>query len=36
MFGFVLAIRREHSVWILLWVILVTKAADIGPLRRAK
>src|SRR5712671_2304113 len=25
MFGFLLAIRREHSVWILLWVILVTK-----------
>jgi phosphatidate cytidylyltransferase len=30
MFGFVLAIRREHSVWILLWVILVTKNCDTG------
>lgn len=30
MFGFVLAIRREHPVWVLLWVILVTKSCDIG------
>jgi phosphatidate cytidylyltransferase len=30
MFGFVLAIRREHTVWVLLWVILVTKSCDIG------
>jgi phosphatidate cytidylyltransferase len=30
MFGFVLAIRREHSAWLLLWVLLVTKACDIG------
>jgi phosphatidate cytidylyltransferase len=36
MFGFVLAIRREHSVWILLWVILVTKAADIGAFATGK
>jgi phosphatidate cytidylyltransferase len=30
MFGFILAIRREHSVWVLFWVILVAKACDIG------
>jgi phosphatidate cytidylyltransferase len=30
MFGFVLAIRREHPVCVLLWVILVTKSCDIG------
>jgi phosphatidate cytidylyltransferase len=30
MFGFVLAIRREHEVWVLLWIILVTKSCDIG------
>jgi phosphatidate cytidylyltransferase len=30
MFGSMLAIRREHSAWILLWVLLVTKACDIG------
>jgi len=30
MFGFILAIRREHSAWILGWVLLVTKACDIG------
>ncbi|MBS0196327.1 MAG: phosphatidate cytidylyltransferase [Planctomycetes bacterium] len=30
MFGFLLAIRREHSVWALLWTILVTKSCDIG------
>lgn len=30
MFGFVLALRREHSAWVLLWVLLVTKACDIG------
>ncbi|MFN0132570.1 MAG: phosphatidate cytidylyltransferase [Phycisphaerales bacterium] len=30
MFGFVLAIRREHSVWLLLWIVVVTKACDIG------
>jgi phosphatidate cytidylyltransferase len=29
-FGFLLAIRREHSAWVLLWVLLVTKACDIG------
>lgn len=30
MFGFLLAIRREHSAWVLLWVLLVTKSCDIG------
>jgi phosphatidate cytidylyltransferase len=29
-FGFLLAIRREHSAWVLLWVLLVTKSCDIG------
>ncbi len=30
MFGFVLAVRREHSAWVLLWVLLVIKSCDIG------
>lgn len=30
MFGFLIAIRREHTVWALLWVLLATKACDIG------
>lgn len=30
MFGFLLALRREHSAWIVLGVLVVTKAADIG------
>lgn len=30
MFGFVLAIRREHSAWILLWILVTTKSCDIG------
>ncbi len=30
MFGFLLAIRREHAAWTLLWVLLVTKSCDIG------
>lgn len=30
MAGFLLAIRRDHSAWILLWVLLTTKACDIG------
>lgn len=29
-FGFLLAIRRDHSAWVLLWVLLITKACDIG------
>lgn len=30
MFGFIPAIRREHSAWILLWVLVTTKSCDIG------
>lgn len=30
MLGFVLALRREHSAWMVLGVLLVTKACDIG------
>jgi phosphatidate cytidylyltransferase len=30
MFGFLLAIRREHHSAVLLWVLLTTKACDIG------
>ena len=30
MFGFLLAIRREHSAWVLLWVLAATKSCDIG------
>lgn len=30
LFGFLYAIRREHSAWMLLWVLLTTKACDIG------
>ena len=30
MLGFVLVIRREHSAWLVLWVVLVTKSSDIG------
>lgn len=30
MYGFLVAIRREHSAWMLLWVLLVTKSFDIG------
>jgi phosphatidate cytidylyltransferase len=30
MFGFLLAIRRDHSGWVLLWVLLTTKSCDIG------
>lgn len=29
-FGFLLLIRREHTSWVLLWVLMVTKASDIG------
>ena len=28
--GFIVAIRREHAVWILVWVLLVAKSSDIG------
>ncbi len=30
MFGFLLAIRRENTAWVVVWVVLVTKACDIG------
>ena len=30
MFGFVLAIRRLHTEWVILWVLMVTKSCDIG------
>lgn len=30
MFGAILALRREHSIWTLLWVLLVIKSSDIG------
>lgn len=30
MFGFILAIRREHSAWVLLWILLSVKSFDIG------
>lgn len=30
MFGFIPAIRREHSAWILLWILVTTKSCDIG------
>lgn len=30
MLGAVVLIRRDHSVWVLLWVVLVTKSCDIG------
>lgn len=30
MFGFVLALRREHSAWVVLAVLVVTKFCDIG------
>jgi phosphatidate cytidylyltransferase len=30
MFGAMLAIRREHSAFILLWALVVTKSCDIG------
>lgn len=30
MFGFLLVLRRHHTVWVVLWVLLVTKSCDIG------
>jgi phosphatidate cytidylyltransferase len=30
LFGFLMAIRRHHEVWIILWVLLVTKSCDTG------
>jgi len=34
--GVLVAIRREHSAWVLLWVLLVTKSCDIGALFTGK
>jgi len=28
--GFMCALRREHSAWLVLWVLLTTKSSDIG------
>jgi len=30
MLGYVVTLRREHDVWVVLWVLLVTKSSDIG------
>jgi len=30
MLGFLLLIRREHSIWILIWVLATVKSCDIG------
>ena len=30
MFGFLLLIRREHSIWLLIWVLASVKSCDIG------
>jgi phosphatidate cytidylyltransferase len=30
MFGFVLALRREHSAWVVAGVLVITKSCDIG------
>lgn len=30
MFGFLILIRREHSVWLLIWVLATIKSCDIG------
>ncbi len=30
MLGFLLALRQEHSAWLLLWILVTTKACDIG------
>jgi phosphatidate cytidylyltransferase len=30
MFGFVLALRREHSAWVVLGILVITKSCDIG------
>ncbi len=30
MFGFILALRREHSAWTVLGILLITKSCDIG------
>lgn len=30
MLGFLLLIRREHEVWVLLWIVVCVKSCDIG------
>lgn len=30
MLGYVITLRREHDVWVVVWVLLVTKSSDIG------
>lgn len=30
--GFMVSIRREHAVWVLVWLIITTKCSDIGAL----
>ena len=30
MLGFLLLIRREHSIWLLVWVLAIVKSCDIG------
>lgn len=30
MLGYVVTLRREHDIWVVLWVLLVTKSSDIG------
>lgn len=30
MFGAILALRREYSIWVILWVLMVIKSSDIG------
>jgi len=36
MFGFILALRREHSAWIVLGVLIITKSCDIGAFATGK
>lgn len=36
MFGFLLAMRREHSAWVVLAVLVITKSCDIGALFTGK
>lgn len=36
MFGFVLALRREHSAWLVLGVLVITKSCDIGAFATGK
>jgi len=36
MLGFLLLIRREHSVWILIWILASVKSCDIGAFATGK